>query len=109
MKMEIYQRFNQSKYKKNNIRDSDEDHQVSPPKIANWAHTPHLRGTLETQKLQDPDAIFGSIPPIHLEDVFKNLPAKKITRPRASSGVWDSLTPDEIAAYASRMGFKGKG
>jgi hypothetical protein len=66
-----------------------------------------LRGTLETQKLQDPDAIFGAIPPIHLEDVFKNVPAKIFTRPRGSSGVWASLTPDEIASYKSRMGFEG--
>ena len=63
---------------------------------------------METQTLQDPDAIFGSIPPIQLEDVFKNVPAKRFVRPRASSGVWSSLTPDEIAAYKSRMGFKGQ-
>ena len=108
--MGIYQKYHQSIYFYNftSSDDSDDCRKLSPQKIANWAHTPHLRGTLETQTLQDPDAIFGSIPPIQLEEVFKNVPAKKFMRPRASSGVWSSLTPDEIANYKSRMGFKGQ-
>ncbi|KAA8906680.1 hypothetical protein TRICI_005103 [Trichomonascus ciferrii] len=76
--------------------------------LKDWASTPELRNMLMNQQKVDPDAIFGPIPPLHMEEVFKNSRLSRF-RPRSSSANWtgqDKLSQQEIERYAAQMGYK---
>ncbi|KAK9477627.1 hypothetical protein V1514DRAFT_333423 [Lipomyces japonicus] len=88
--------------------ESEDDDESSV--ILDWAHSPALREALRSQQSIDPDTVFGPIAPLQMEEVFKRngIPNGRF-RPRSSSANWsnnDRLTPQEIAAYASDMGYQ---
>lgn len=69
--------------------------------VPDWAKSPALREVLMAQQLMDPEKVFGPIPPINLEEVFKNVGSKQLARyrQRTSSANWsgpDRLTEEEI-------------
>jgi hypothetical protein len=76
----------------------DEDPDKTPFKVPSWAESPALREALEAQQLKDPLKIFGPIPPLRMEEVFKNKDRQNKFRHRTSSANWsgtDKLTEDE--------------
>ncbi|RPA80388.1 hypothetical protein BJ508DRAFT_196025, partial [Ascobolus immersus RN42] len=65
-----------------------------PPK---WAESPELQLALAQQQSWDPQEIFGEIPPLKMEEIFKTRDTKKF-RARTSSANWngaDGLTQEE--------------
>ncbi|KAK7202785.1 inner centromere protein [Myxozyma melibiosi] len=88
--------------------ESEDDEEDSV--ILDWAHSPYLRETLRKQQPIDPDTVFGPVPPLSMEEVFRNRAGVSAARfrPRSSSANWsnnDRLTPQEIEAYAQEMGY----
>lgn len=94
--------------------DSDEDRRrgtpADKPRLPAWAESPALRQALASQSAADPDAIFGDVAPMRMEEIFTGSSLRRV-RPRTSSANWtrDQLTAMETEAYAKYMGFKGKG
>ncbi|KAK9247550.1 hypothetical protein V1506DRAFT_504385 [Lipomyces tetrasporus] len=86
--------------------EDDDDSSV----ILDWAHSPFLQEALRQQQLVDPDTVFGPVPPLLMEEVFRTRTGGTARfRPRSSSANWsnnDRLTPQEIEAYAAAMGYK---
>ena len=76
--------------------DEDSDNEFQAP---NWVNSPALRDLLSKQQLVDPEAIFGPIGPLQMEEVFKNSKDRlKKFRDRTSSANWggaDRLTEEE--------------
>lgn len=73
--------------------DEEEDFQAP-----DWVNSPALRELLSQQQLIDPEAIFGPIAPLKMEEVFKNKDRHKKFRDRTSSANWngqDRLTEEE--------------
>ncbi|QDS68155.1 hypothetical protein FKW77_010345 [Venturia effusa] len=73
--------------------DEEEDFQAP-----DWVNSPALRELLSQQQLVDPEAIFGPIAPLKMEEVFKNKDRHKKFRDRTSSANWsgqDRLTEEE--------------
>ncbi|KAK9450971.1 uncharacterized protein V1518DRAFT_370612 [Limtongia smithiae] len=90
--------------------EDDDDNSV----ILEWANSPYLQAALRQQAQVDPDMVFGPVPPLSMEEVFRNKGGAPATRfrPRSSSANWnnqDRLTPQEIEAYAIEMGYKHNG
>ncbi|KAJ7597027.1 hypothetical protein C8J56DRAFT_817242 [Mycena floridula] len=84
----------------------DEDQRKYDPPT--WAQSPELRQALESQSTINPDAIFGAVKPLRMEEVFQGSRVSKF-RARTSSANWagaDRLTREEEHEYAKRMGFK---
>jgi inner centromere protein with ARK binding domain len=76
----------------------DEDPDKTPFKVPAWAESPALREALEAQQLKDPLKIFGPIPPLRMDEVFKNKDRQNKFRHRTSSANWsgtDKLTEEE--------------
>lgn len=74
--------------------DEDSDNEFEQP---SWVNTPNLREMLSTQQLMDPEAIFGPIAPLNMEQVFPNKERHKRFRERTSSAYWvhDQVTDEE--------------
>ncbi|KAI8844508.1 hypothetical protein BJ741DRAFT_703943 [Chytriomyces cf. hyalinus JEL632] len=99
--------------------DEDDQQEVQPvqvktpgkknePKRPAWVETPALMKTLVEQKMKDPDAIFGAVKPLSLEDVFKGGRVQKRFRD-SMAGNWEghgALTKEEEEAYKQDMGFQ---
>ncbi|KAF9526493.1 hypothetical protein CPB83DRAFT_794894 [Crepidotus variabilis] len=86
--------------------DSDDEGRVAPD-LPDWAQSPELRQALEMQSRINPADIFGPVPVLRMEEIFKN--QRKGFRARTSSANWngsDRLTTQEEESYARRMGFK---
>lgn len=94
--------------------DEEDDGEAAGQKDAferpGWAESPELRKLLRRQQRIDPDDIFGPIPPLQMEEIFKGKErALARFRPRSSSANWsgnDKLTPEEMTEYAKVMGFR---
>ena len=83
--------------------DEDRPRTFDPPE---WAQSPELRQQLEQQSRLNPDAIFGRIGPLRMEEIFRTRQSR--FRARTSSANWsgvDQLTEQEEREYARRMGF----
>ncbi|KAF1992595.1 hypothetical protein K402DRAFT_388240 [Aulographum hederae CBS 113979] len=75
--------------------DEDSDNEFAAP---DWVNSPALREQLSQQQLVDPQDIFGPIPPLQMEEIFKNKERQKKFRDRTSSANWngaDRLTEEE--------------
>ncbi|KAF2020897.1 hypothetical protein BU24DRAFT_382905 [Aaosphaeria arxii CBS 175.79] len=74
--------------------DEDSDNEFEQP---SWVNTPNLREMLEQQQLVDPEAVFGPIAPLNMEQVFPNKERHKKFRDRTSSAFWgnDQVTEEE--------------
>jgi hypothetical protein len=93
--------------------DSDDDVPIDKNKftLPGWAESPELRKLLRRQQRIDPDAVFGPVQPLHMEEIFKDKERSLARfRPRSSSANWtamgDGLTQEEVRAYAQVMGYK---
>ncbi|KAK9494644.1 hypothetical protein V1508DRAFT_412253 [Lipomyces doorenjongii] len=86
--------------------EDDDDSSV----ILDWAHSPFLQEALRQQQRVDPDTVFGPVPPLLMEEVFRTRAGGTARfRPRSSSANWsnnDRVTSQEIDAYAAAMGYK---
>lgn len=88
--------------------DSDEEDQGRGYEPPVWAQSPVLRQALESQSTVNPDEIFGAVPPLRMEEMFRSNKSSRF-RARTSSANWtgaDKLTRDEEIEYARRMGFR---
>ncbi|KAJ3130320.1 hypothetical protein HK100_008123 [Physocladia obscura] len=76
--------------------------------IPSWVQTPNLMQSLTNQISRDPTAIFGTIQPLSLEDVFKErLTHRKFRDSMAGNWVgYGELTPEEEEAYRQKMGYE---
>jgi hypothetical protein len=74
--------------------DEDSENEFEQP---SWVNTPNLRELLSQQQLVDPEAIFGPIAPLNMEQVFPNKERHKRFRERTSSAYWahDQVTEEE--------------
>ncbi|TFY62969.1 hypothetical protein EVJ58_g3521 [Rhodofomes roseus] len=84
--------------------DEDRPRTFDPP---DWAQSPELITALQQQAAVNPDEVFGRIPPLRMEDMFRTRQSR--FRARTSSANWsgpDGLTAEEEREYARRMGFK---
>lgn len=87
--------------------DSEDEDRVRTFDPPEWAQSPELRAALEQQAMLNPDDVFGQIPPLRMEDMFRTRQSR--FRARTSSANWsgpDGLTEEEEREYARRMGFK---
>lgn len=79
----------------------DEDSEDERDRKANmpeWVLTPNLQQTLVDQEGQNPDAVFGPIAPLNMEEMFKDRKGQARFRSRTSSANWfgaDRLTEEE--------------
>lgn len=91
---------------------SDSDEEVQAKKAAlrpDWTHSPELRQALAVQAMFDPDQLFGEMPALRMEEIFKNPATMARLRHRTSSAHWsgpDAISRYEEKEYAKRMGFK---
>jgi hypothetical protein len=84
--------------------EDDDDSNV----LQDWANSPQLRDILLRQQTVDPDNVFGPIPPLQMDEVFRSSRVSRF-RPRSSSANWsghDKLTQQEIDNYAQEMGYR---
>ncbi|KAJ6610930.1 hypothetical protein B0H10DRAFT_2058676 [Mycena sp. CBHHK59/15] len=84
--------------------DEDRPRTFDPP---SWAQSPDLRQALQVQSTINPDAIFGAIRPLRMDELFRTRTGR--FRARTSSANWtgtDRLTVEEEREYARRMGFR---
>jgi hypothetical protein len=82
----------------------DEERNMKKAALPSWVQSPDVRNALERQGSMNPDAIFGSVQELHMEEIFPGRMSR--FRARTSSANWtgtDCLTADEERAYASRM------
>lgn len=90
--------------------DSDEDVQAQKAALRPvWTHSPELRQALAVQATFDPDQLFGEMPALRMEEIFKNPATMARLRHRTSSAHWsgpDAISRYEEKEYAKRMGFK---
>jgi hypothetical protein len=83
-----------------NTDSEDDDSDGEGFQAPDWTRTPQLRELLEKQQLVDPEAIFGPIAPLHMEEVFNRGSKERLKkfRERTSSANWngaDRLTEEE--------------
>lgn len=90
--------------------DSDEDVQAQKAALRPvWTHSPELRQALAVQATFDPDQLFGAMPALKMEEIFRNPATMARLRHRTSSAHWsgpDAISRYEEKEYAKRMGFK---
>lgn len=90
--------------------DSDEDVQAQKAALRPvWTHSPELRQALAVQATFDPDQLFGEMPALKMEEIFRNPATIARLRHRTSSAHWsgpDAISRYEEKEYAKRMGFK---
>ncbi|KAI3644169.1 hypothetical protein MP228_010333 [Amoeboaphelidium protococcarum] len=79
-------------------------------RLPQWANSPNLRKALRDQHKFDPDALFGTIPPIKMESIFSTSKSISSFRVRTSSANWsqDKLTMQEMKTYRMMMGFSAE-
>ncbi|KAK0506217.1 hypothetical protein EDD18DRAFT_1122489 [Armillaria luteobubalina] len=86
----------------------DEDRKMKKAdELPLWAQSPELRQALENQATINPDDIFGPVPVLRMEEVFRTRASR--FRARTSSANWvgaDRLTQEEQTDYVRRMGYK---
>ncbi|KAF2138025.1 uncharacterized protein K452DRAFT_311809 [Aplosporella prunicola CBS 121167] len=77
--------------------DEDSDAEASSFQAPSWVNSPALKELLSQQQLVDPMEVFGPIPPLQMEEIFKNKDRHKRFRERTSSAHWtaDKLTEEE--------------
>ncbi|CAI6319718.1 unnamed protein product [Periconia digitata] len=77
--------------------DEDSDSEADPFEQPSWVDTPNLRELLTQQQLVDPEAIFGPIAPLNMEQMFPDRERHKKFRQRTSSAYWvnDQVTDEE--------------
>ncbi|PVH98988.1 hypothetical protein DM02DRAFT_672988 [Periconia macrospinosa] len=77
--------------------DDDSDAEADPFEQPSWVDTPNLRELLTQQQLVDPEAIFGPIAPLNMEQMFPDRERHKKFRQRTSSAYWanDQVTEEE--------------
>lgn len=77
--------------------DEDSDSEANNFQAPSWVNSPALRDLLTQQQLVDPLEVFGPIPPLQMEEIFKNKDRHKRFRERTSSAHWtaDRLTEEE--------------
>jgi len=83
------------------IHTDSEDDDGTPFKAPDWADSPQLRQLLQDQLGIDPETVFGPIPPLSMEDIFRGRGDRAKFRARTSSANWsgaDRLTAAEIEA-----------
>lgn len=86
--------------------DSDDEDRKRTDYLA-WTTSPEVRNQLRAQASLNPDDIFGAVPVLNMETLFKVKDKSKF-RMRTSSANWigtDGLTVEEEIAYAKRMGY----
>ncbi|KAJ3210064.1 hypothetical protein HDU82_008859 [Entophlyctis luteolus] len=75
--------------------------------VPSWVETPNLMKALVSQTTRDPDAIFGAVKPLSLEDVFKEGRVRRKFRD-SMAGNWighGALTVEEEEEYKKLMGY----
>lgn len=79
------------------MTDSEDEDSENDFEQPSWVNTPNLREMLASQQLMDPEAIFGPIAPLNMEQVFPNKERHKRFRERTSSAFWanDQVTEEE--------------
>ncbi|KAG7450528.1 uncharacterized protein BT62DRAFT_927808 [Guyanagaster necrorhizus] len=85
----------------------DEERKIKARELPLWAQSPELRQALENQATINPDDIFGPVPVLRMEEVFRTRTSR--FRARTSSANWvgtDRLTQEEQTDYVRRMGYK---
>ncbi|EPY53778.1 hypothetical protein SPOG_02988 [Schizosaccharomyces cryophilus OY26] len=91
------------------LDESDDEEKKKKINLPSWAESPELQEQLKRQQKWDPDKIFGSIKPLHMDELFKSKDRSKLRfRPRSSSADWssqDRLTQAEIDNYKRNMGY----
>ncbi|KAH7036257.1 hypothetical protein B0J12DRAFT_268597 [Macrophomina phaseolina] len=77
--------------------DEESDSEANNFQAPSWVNSPALRELLTQQQLVDPLEVFGPIPPLQMEEIFKNKDRHKRFRERTSSAHWtaDRLTEEE--------------
>ncbi|EME83735.1 C-type lectin [Pseudocercospora fijiensis CIRAD86] len=82
--------------------DEDSEDETSGFRAPSWTASPALRELLTQQQLVDPEAVFGPIPDLKMDEVFKNSKNQerlKRFRERGSSAMWvetgDAVTSAE--------------
>ncbi|ORY92945.1 inner centromere protein, partial [Leucosporidium creatinivorum] len=84
----------------------DEGHDEKVKALPHWAQSPALAAALYRQQHVNPDDIFGPIPPLSMQEIFKTNTAR--FSKRTSSACWegtDALTADDLARYNQAMGY----
>ncbi|GAA5842588.1 hypothetical protein JCM11251_004910 [Rhodosporidiobolus azoricus] len=90
---------------------SDSDDEAHEQKVAafpRWAQSPALAHALMEQRKVNPDEIFGPIPPLSIQEIFRDSSSAARLRARTSSAQWegtDAISQTEIARYHRVMGF----
>ncbi|GAA5908279.1 hypothetical protein JCM6882_006790 [Rhodosporidiobolus microsporus] len=90
---------------------SDSDDEAHEKKVAafpRWAQSPALAHALMEQRKVNPDEIFGPIPPLSIQEIFRDSSSAARLRARTSSAQWegtDAISQTEIARYHRVMGF----
>lgn len=79
--------------------------------LLDWARSPELRNILMQQQSVNPDTVFGAMPALNPEEVFKftttNRLAKfKIKSPSTEWLAKDKLSEKEVESYDKEMGYK---
>ncbi|GAA6027374.1 hypothetical protein JCM8097_007806 [Rhodosporidiobolus ruineniae] len=90
---------------------SDSDDEAHEKKVASfprWAQSPALAHALMEQRKVNPDEIFGPIPPLSIQEIFRSSSSAARLRARTSSAQWDgtdALSQADLARYQKAMGF----
>jgi hypothetical protein len=85
----------------------DEERNMKKKALPSWAQSPDVRNALTRLNTVNPDAIFGGVRELHMEEIFPGRVSK--FRARTSSANWtgtDRLTAEEEEAYAARMRYE---
>lgn len=83
--------------------EDEDDDDYKDFRVPEWAESPELRAMLHRQQTVNPEEIFGAIPKLDMDEIFKNGSERQVARFRArtSSANWsgaDRLTPAEVEA-----------
>jgi hypothetical protein len=78
--------------------EDSEDERDKKSSMPDWVRTPNLFRNLSDQEGLNPDAVFGPIAPLNMEEMFKDKSRHKKFRDRTSSANWfaDRVTDDEV-------------
>ncbi|ORX95225.1 hypothetical protein K493DRAFT_149045, partial [Basidiobolus meristosporus CBS 931.73] len=88
------------------IPSDESDNEDDKPDVPEWAQSPNLKRALMEQSKINPEAIFGKIPAVNMEELFGRKSSRYKLR---QSSVWqgvDKLTHQEEMEYEKRMGWR---
>ncbi|KAK9718296.1 hypothetical protein K7432_005592 [Basidiobolus ranarum] len=88
------------------IPSDESDNETEKPEVPEWAQSPNLKRALMNQSRINPEAIFGKIPAVNMEELFGRKSSRYKLR---QSSVWqgvDKLTFQEEMEYEKRMGWR---